>query len=63
VLRITDAAFFPHRACRPAEARGLRVIPPNRVAAGFARLRFLACSRPGIIYMRVQRIQRGRGHL
>ena len=43
VLRITDAAFFPHRLCRPARARGLRVIPPSRVAPGFARLRFLAC--------------------
>lgn len=63
VLRITDAAFLPHRACRPAAARGLRVIPPNRVSAGFVRLRFLACSRRGTVYMRVQRVQRGRGHL
>jgi hypothetical protein len=63
VLAITNAAFFPHRLCRPARARGLRVIPPNRVAPGYARLRFLACSRPGPIYMRVQRIRPGRGHL
>lgn len=63
VLAISDAAFFPHRLCRPARARGLRVIPPNRVAPGFARLRFLACSRVGLTYLRIQRIQPGRGHL
>lgn len=63
VLRITDAAFFPHRLCRPVEARGLRVIPPSRVSPGFVRLRFLACSRAGTVYMRVQRVQRGHGHL
>jgi hypothetical protein len=63
VLRITDVTLFPRRLCRPAEARGLRVIPPSRVAPGFARLRFLACSRAGTTYLRVQRIQRGRGHL
>jgi hypothetical protein len=51
------------RLCRPAMARGLRVIPPSRVAPGFARLRFLACSRAGTTYLRVQRIQPGRGHL
>jgi hypothetical protein len=63
VLAIANASFFPHRLCRPAQARGLRVIPPSRVAPGFARLRFLACSRPGTTYLRVQRIQPGRGHL
>jgi hypothetical protein len=63
VLRITDVTLFPRRLCRPAQARGLRVVPPNRVAAGFARLRFLACSRAGTTYLRVQRIQPGRGHL
>ncbi|MCW2906138.1 MAG: hypothetical protein JWL68_927 [Actinomycetia bacterium] len=63
VLRITNAAFFPHRLCRPAAARGLRVIPPNRVSPGYARLRFLACSRRGTVYMRVQRVQPGHGHL
>lgn len=63
VLRITDAAFFPHRLCRQAAARGLRVIPPNRVSAGHVRLHFLACSRVGTIYLRVQRVQPGRGHL
>ena len=63
VLMINDVGAFTRRLCRPAMARGLRVIPPSRVAPGFARLRFMACSRPGIVYMRVQRIQRGRGHL
>ena len=63
VLRITDAAFIPRRLCRPAEARGLHVILPSRVNPGHVRLRFLACSRPGTIYMRVQRVQPGRGHL
>jgi hypothetical protein len=63
VLRITNAAFFPPRLCRPARARGLRVIPPSRVFPGHVRLHFLACSRPGTIYMRVQRVQPGRGHL
>ncbi len=63
VLRITDAGFIPRRLCRPAEARGLHVILPSRVNPGHVRLRFLACSRPGTIYMRVQRVQPGRGHL
>ena len=63
VLRITDAAFIPRRLCRPAMARGLHVILPSRVNPGHVRLRFLACSRPGTIYMRVQRVQPGRGHL
>jgi hypothetical protein len=63
VLQITDVTLFPHRLCRPARARGLRVIPPNRVAPGFARLRFLACSRADTTYLRVQRVQPGRGHL
>ncbi len=63
VLRITDAAFIPRRLCRPAMARGLHVILPSRVNPGHVRLRFLACSRPGPVYLRVQRIQPGRGHL
>jgi hypothetical protein len=63
VLRITDAGFIPRRLCRPAAARGLHVILPSRVFPGHVRLRFLACSRPGTIYMRVQRVQPGRGHL
>ena len=63
VLQVTDVTLFPHRLCRPAKARGLRVIPPNRVAPGFARLRFLACSRAGTTYLRIQRVQPGRGHL
>ena len=62
VLRITDVTVFPRRLCRPAQARGLRVIPPSRVAPGFARLRFLACSRRSPTYLRVQRIQPGSGH-
>ncbi len=61
-LRITDVTVFSHRACRPAQARGLYVIAPNRVLAKFVGLRFLACSRPGLVYMRVQRVARGRGH-
>jgi hypothetical protein len=61
-LRITDVTAFPRRMCRPAMARGLRVIAPNRVLAKFVRLRFLACSRPGLVYMRVMRVQPGRGH-
>ena len=62
-LRITDVTVFSRRMCRPAQARGLHVIAPNRVLAKFVRLRFLACSRPGLVYMRVQRVARGRGHL
>jgi len=63
VLQITDVSAFTRRLCRPAEARGLRVIAPNRVLAAFVRLRFLACSRRGLVYLRVMRVQPGRGHL
>jgi hypothetical protein len=63
VLRITNAGFIPRRLCRPAEARGLHVILPSRVNPAHVRLHFLACSRPGTIYMRIQRVQAGRGHL
>jgi hypothetical protein len=61
-LQITDVTAFPRRMCRPAMARGLQVIAPNRVLAKFVRLRFLACSRRGLVYMRVMRVQPGRGH-
>ncbi len=63
MLQITDVTDFTRRLCRPAVASGLRVIAPNRVLAAFVRLRFLACSRPGLVYLRVRRVQPGRGHL
>jgi hypothetical protein len=62
-LQITDVTDFTRRLCRPAVARGLNVIAPNRAFPAFVRLRFLACSRPGLVYLRVRRVQPGRGHL
>src|ERR1019366_722087 len=53
-LQITDVTAFTRRLCRPAVASGLQVIAPNRVLAKFVRLRFLACSRPGLVYLRVR---------
>ena len=64
VLRITDVTLFPRRLCRPAMARGLRVIPPSpgwrQALPGCASWPARARAQT---YLRVQRIQPGRGHL
>lgn len=46
VLGIVDTGNFPHRACRPVTAAGLRVFPPNQTRSKLVPFPFSTCSRP-----------------
>jgi hypothetical protein len=57
VLQIVDADNFPSAVCRPTTAAGLRVYPPNQTASKVVPYPFLACSRPGPVYLSVQAVR------
>jgi len=44
VVRITTVQNFPHSACRPTAAAGLRVYPPNQTSSKVVPFPFSACS-------------------
>lgn len=44
-LRIVEAQNFPHSACRPVSAAGLRVSPPGRRSQKVVPFPFEACAR------------------
>lgn len=46
VLGIVDTGNFPHSACRPVTAAGLRVFPPNQTRSKLVPFPFSTCSRP-----------------
>lgn len=61
VLKITNVLNFPPATCKPVNAVGLRVFPPNTTKSAFVELAFKACSVKGDRYMftRVVRPQAG----
>jgi hypothetical protein len=61
VLRIADVANFPATRCRPVDASGLRVYPPDQRAAAEIPFSFRACSATGPIFLSVEPIQPGVG--
>jgi hypothetical protein len=56
VLRFVDALNFPPATCRPREAAGLRVFPPNQTASKLIPFPFEACSRTGPIVLEVSAV-------
>lgn len=61
LLKISNAMNFQQSACKPVNAAGLRVYPPNTAKASFVPLTFKACSKQGTQYLftRVVRPQAG----
>jgi hypothetical protein len=59
VLRIVSVGVLPASRCRPVNAAGLRVFPPNRRAAKIIPFPFAACSRAGASYLTVRAVQPG----
>jgi hypothetical protein len=57
VLQITDVANFPAATCRPVNAAGLRVYPPNQTTSKIVPFPFRACSRNGPVYLSVEAVQ------
>jgi hypothetical protein len=58
VLQVAQALNFPRSACRPTEAAGLRVYPPNQRTARIVPFPFRACSRVGPVYLTTQAVRR-----
>ena len=52
-LQINDVGVFSPSKCRPAQAAGLRVFPPNDFSPNDVKLSFQACSKKGTAYMSV----------
>lgn len=61
VLQIVDVANFPSSRCKPADATGLRVYPPDQTAAAEIPFGFRACSAKGPVFLSVQAVQPGVG--
>jgi hypothetical protein len=61
VLQIVEAGNFPTATCRPTNAAGLRVYPPNQKVSKVVPFAFQSCSRSGPIYLTVQSVQKGTG--
>jgi Domain of unknown function (DUF4232) len=61
VLRIVDVLNFPAAKCKPVEASGFRVYPPDERSAAEIPFSFRACSAKGLIFLSVQPVQPGVG--
>jgi len=61
VLQIVDVGNFPAAMCKPANASGLRVYPPNEFSAAEIPFSFRACSAKGPVFLSVEPIQPGIG--
>jgi uncharacterized protein DUF4232 len=57
VLRIVDVGVFSSSLCHRTPAAGLRVFPPNRLAAKNVPFPFAACSRRGTTYLSVEAVR------
>ena len=57
-LRFVDARNFPPTKCRPYEAAGLRVYPPNQAASKLIPFPFEACSSTGPTVLNVDTVTR-----
>ena len=61
VLQIVDVGNFPAARCKPSDAGGLRVYPPNELSAAEIPFSFRACSAKGPVFLSVEPIQPGIG--
>jgi hypothetical protein len=57
-VRVTRAQNYPPERCRPADATGLRVYPPDRTQALFVPLQgFSGCTDPGVQLLSVKSVR------
>ena len=61
VLQIVDVANFPAAKCKPTDASGLRVYPPDQLSAAEIPFSFRACSAKGPVFLSVEPVQPGVG--
>jgi hypothetical protein len=57
VLQVEQALNYPRATCRPTHAAGLRVYPPGSTASKVVPFAFLACTRPGPVYLIIQPVR------
>jgi uncharacterized protein DUF4232 len=57
ILRIVDVANYPASRCRPVQASGLKVYPPNQRTSAEIPFTFRACSRAGPVYLSVTAVE------
>jgi hypothetical protein len=57
-VQIVDAGLLPAPRCAQAFAAGLRVYPPGQTTSKLAPYPFLACSRSGPVYLKVEPLQK-----
>lgn len=60
LLRIVDTGVLTAASCRPATLAGLRVFPPNQIAAKLIPYPFSGCSARGATYLSIRAV-RSRG--
>jgi hypothetical protein len=60
ILQIVDVGNFPATKCKPVDASGLRIYPPNQSSAAGIPFSFRACSAKGR-FLSVEPIQPGIG--
>jgi hypothetical protein len=61
VLRVIDVGVFPTRRCRPANAAGLQIFPPNTSQASIIPQSLRACSSRAVSYLSVRPVHAGVG--
>jgi hypothetical protein len=61
ILQIVEVGNFPATKCKPVDASGLRIYPPNQRSAAEISFSFRACSVKGRIFLSVEPIQPGIG--
>lgn len=59
IVQVVDTGVFSRAKCAEVRAAGLRVYPPDQFTSKVVPFPFLACSRPGPIYLVVQPVQKG----
>jgi hypothetical protein len=58
VLRIVEVGNYPASTCRPTEAAGLRVYPPNETRPKLVPYPFGACSRKGPKFLSIEVVKK-----
>jgi hypothetical protein len=61
VLQIVDVYNYPPTTCKPTQASGLRVYPPNQTASVVVPFVFEACASTGPVYLNVDPVNAGVG--
>ena len=61
LLQITDTGVYSPSVCKPKNAIGLKVYPPNDTTAEIVPFTFSACSKAGPVYLHVRTTVAGTG--